>query len=92
MPSTQTHQNLACPACGCAHRQEGCARQPPAKLCCLEKVMRNVVFQFREIPPQGFESAVNRRFEMNLKLCTVDLVTVNLLVIKGLCYGRWFGA
>lgn len=54
--------------------------------------MRNVVFQFREIPPQGFESAVNRRFEMNLKLCTVDLVTVNLLVIKGLCYGRWFGA
>jgi hypothetical protein len=44
--------------------------------------MRKVVFQFREIRPQGFESAVDRCLEKNLKLCTVDLVAVNLLVME----------
>ena len=44
--------------------------------------MRKVVSQVREIRFQRFEIAVERCPEKNLKLCPVDLVTVNLLVIE----------
>jgi hypothetical protein len=51
-------------------------------LCGLEKLVRKVVFQIREIHLRKFEIAVERCPEKNLKLCSVNLVTVHLLVIE----------
>ena len=53
--------------------------------------MRKVVFQVREIRFQRFEIAVERCPEKNLKLCPVDLVTVNLLVIESYAAEDNFG-